>query len=85
MPAYLFSWQQAKMYEENHQLLKITNHYMMWENAVIINIKIEKQKKSFAISVRVVTVLKLSTFGNNTSISSNICMCNLKFESLKVI
>ena len=60
------------MYEENHQLVKITNHYMMWENAVIINIKIGKTKKSFTISVRVVTVLKLSTFGNNTSISSNI-------------
>ena len=60
------------MYEENHQLLKITNHYMMWENAVIINIKIEKTKKSFAISVRVVTVSKLSTSGNNNSISSKM-------------
>ena len=32
-----------------------------------------------------VRVVKLSTFENNTSISSNICMCNLKFDSLKII
>ena len=56
----------------------------MWENAVIINIKIRKTK-SFAISVRVVTVLKLPTYGNHASIHSNLYMCTLKFWHLKVI
>ena len=56
----------------------------MWENTVIINIKIRKTK-SFAISVRVVTVLKLPTYGNHASIHSNLYMCTLKFWHLKVI
>ena len=74
------------MYEENHQLLKITNHHMMWENAVIINIKIEKTKQKFFLPY----LLELSRFQSYLLLGIILqflqkCMCNLKFEYLKVI